>query len=212
MIVATANQKGGVGKTTIAVHCCIWLRENGLRVALVDADVQSSSSVWAREVVPDLHIERLQTSEDILERVPDLASDFDMVVIDGPAGLTEVTRSILLVADLALLPCGPSALDLRAADEAVRVVRQAQKIRNGLPKALLVPNKLQRNYRLSRELLDTAGTLGLDVAPGLGLRQAYADAAGQGTVVWKLGSAAREAAEEVHALFKQIFSKENHEP
>lgn len=212
MIVATANQKGGVGKTTIAVHCCIWLRENGLRVALVDADVQSSSSVWAREIVPDLHIERLQTSEDILERVPDLASNFDMVIIDGPAGLTEVTRSTLLVADLALLPCGPSALDLRAADEAVRVVRQAQKIRNGLPKALLVPNKLQRNYRLSRELLDTAGTLGLDVAPGLGLRQAYADAAGQGTVVWKLGSAAREAAEEVHALFKQIFSKENHEP
>ena len=94
----------------------------------------------------------------------------------------------------------------------MRVVRQAQKIRNGLPKALLVPNKLQRNYRLSRELLDTAGTLGLDVAPGLGLRQAYADAAGQGTVVWRLGSAAREAAEEVHALFKQIFSKENHEP
>jgi chromosome partitioning protein len=187
----------------------VWLHENDLRVALVDADVQSSSSLWAREVVPDLHIERLQTSEDVLERVPELAANFDMVIIDGPAGLTEVTRSTLLCADLALLPCGPSVLDLRAADEAVRVVRQAQKIRNGLPRALLVPNKLQRNFRLSRELLDTAGTLGLDVAPGLGLRQAYADAAGQGTVVWKLGSAAREASEEIHALFKQVFRKEN---
>lgn len=211
MIVATANQKGGVGKTTIAVHCCVWLHENGLKVALVDADVQSSSSVWAREVVPDLYIERLQTSEDLLERVPRLEEKFDMVIIDGPAGLTEVTRSTLLVADLALLPCGPSILDLRAADEAVRVVRQAQTIRKGLPRAVLVPNKLQRNFRLSRELLDTAGTLGLDVAPGLGLRQAYADAAGQGTVVWRLGSAAREAAEEVHSLFKKLFSKENHE-
>lgn len=211
MIVATANQKGGVGKTTIAVHCCVWLHENGLKVALVDADVQSSSSVWAREVVPEMHIERLQTSEDVLERVPELASKFDMVVIDGPAGLTEVTRSTLLCADLALLPCGPSVLDLRAADEAVRVVRQAQKIRNGLPRAILVPNKLQRNFRLSRELLDTAGTLGLDVAPGLGLRQAYADAAGQGTVVWRLGSSAREAAEEIHTLFTQLLSKQNHE-
>lgn len=209
MIVATANQKGGVGKTTIAVHCCAWLHENGLKVALVDADVQSSSSIWAREVMPDLHVERLQTSEDVLERVPDLAADFEMVIIDGPAGLTEVTRSTLLCADLALLPCGPSVLDLRAADEAVRVVRQAQKIRKGLPCAMLIPNKLQRNFRLSRELLETAGSLGLDVAPGLGLRQAYADAAGQGTVVWRLGSPARDAAEEMHNLFKQVFRKED---
>jgi len=46
-------------------------------------------------------------------------------VIDGPAGLSEVTRAVLLVANLALLPCGPSVLDLRAAQEAIRVVLQA---------------------------------------------------------------------------------------
>jgi len=51
--------------------------------------------------------------------------------------LSEVTRAILLVADLAWLPCGPSVLDLRAANDAIRVLKQAQAIRHGPPQALL---------------------------------------------------------------------------
>jgi cellulose biosynthesis protein BcsQ len=73
----------------------------------------------------------------------------------------EVTRALLLVTDLALLPCGPSALDLRAAHDAIRVVQQAQMIRKRPPRTFLLPNKVQSNYRLSRELLETADTLGI---------------------------------------------------
>jgi chromosome partitioning protein len=177
-------------------------------VVLVDADTQGSSSVWLREAAPDVELFRLQTPDEILEQTPALRRDFERVVIDGPAGLSEVTRAILLVADLALLPCGPSVLDLRAAGEAVRVVRQAQAIRSGPPQAVLVPNKLQVPHRLSRELVESAGALGVPVVGGLRLRQAYADAAGQGRTVWRLGSPGRPAATEMDGLFREVFTNE----
>jgi chromosome partitioning protein len=203
MIVATVNQKGGVGKSTIAVHLVSWFRERQVAVALVDADVQSSSSTWAKELDEDLPIYRYQTADAILDEVRLLEEE--VVIIDGPAGLGEVTRSILLVADVALIPCGPSALDLCAANEAVRALDQVHQIRGELPLGAFVPNKLQKNYRLSDELLVTAKTLGLTVTPGLGLRQAFADAAGQNAVVWKMNKRAAPAANEMRSLFDHLF-------
>ena len=154
MIIALTNSKGGVGKSTLAVHLAVWWQEQGAKVALVDADAQGSSSVWLHETAPDLPVLRLQTADEILEGVPKLQTQFEHLIIDGPAGLSEVTRAILLVADMALLPCGPSALDLRAVNDAIRVVKQAQAIRHGPPQAMLIPNKLQVQYRLSRELVE----------------------------------------------------------
>jgi chromosome partitioning protein len=212
IIVAVTNSKGGVGKTTLAVHLAVWWHEQGVTVALVDADAQSASSTWLHEAAPETPVFRLQTPDEILDQVPALRGNFAAVVIDGPAGLSEVTRAILLVSDLALLPCGPSVLDLRAASEAIRVVKQAQRIRQGSPRALLVPNKLQVRYRLSRELLATANSLEIPATPGLRLRQAYADAAGQGRVVWRLGPRGRAAANEIKELFHGQFGQRSKDP
>ena len=205
MIVALANAKGGVGKSTLAVHLAAWWKERAVRVALVDADAQGSSSVWLREAEQALDVFRLQTPDDILEGIPKLAREFDHLVVDGPAGLSEVTRAILLVADRALLPCGPSALDQRAANDAIRVLKQAQAIRQGPPQAALVPNKVQVRHRLSRELLETARSLAIPSAGSLRLRQAYADAAGQGTVVWRLGRRGEAAGKEIMEVFDGLF-------
>ena len=203
MIVAVANQKGGVGKSTIAVHLVTWLRESGIDAALVDADVQSSSSVWAKEADETTPVYRFQTAEDILERVGKLSEQ--VVVVDGPAGLGEATRATLLVCDLALIPCGPSILDLRAASDAVRALKTVQGIRGGVPKGVFVPNKIQRNYRLSKQLLATAYSLGLELSPSLGLRQAFADSAGQKSVVWRMGEGASIAAAEMIDLFECVY-------
>lgn len=204
MIVATVNQKGGVGKSTIAVHLVAWLRDRNIDTALVDADPQGSSSVWATEVDNTTPVYRLSSVDEILDGVRGLPET--AVVIDVPPGLGEVSRASLLVADVALIPCGPSVLDVRAASEAIRVLEQVHQIRGDLPHGAFVPNKLQRNYRLSQELLLTADSLGLAVAPALGLRQAFADAAGQKTVVWKMNRQAAAAADEMAQLFEHLFS------
>ena len=203
-IIALTNSKGGVGKSTVTVHLAAWCHERGRRTALVDADAQGASSFWLHEAVPEIEVFRLQTPDEILDQVPRLALQFDVLVIDGPAGLSEVTRAILLVTRLALLPCGPSVLDLRAVQEAIRVVGQAQRIRGGPPQAVLVPNKLQVQYRLTQELLATVQSLGVPVLGGLRLRQAFADAAGQGTLVWRLGPRGIAATEEITRLFGEL--------
>ncbi len=209
MITALTNSKGGVGKSTLAVHLAVWWQERGADVALVDADGQGSSSLWLQEAAPHIPVFRLQTPDDLLDQVPELRGRFDHVIVDGPAAMSEVTRAILLVTDLALLPCGSFAIDLRAAAEAIRVVQQAQKIRQRDPQAILVPNKLQVQYRLSRELLATAKSLEIASAGGLRLRQAYAEAAGQGTVVWRLGRAGQPAAREIKELFDGLFGEDS---
>ena len=129
------------------------------------------------------------------------------MVADGPAGLSEVTRALLLVTDLALLPCGPSALDPRAAQDAYSGCTAGTDDTKAPPKTFLLPNKVQTNYRLSRELLETADSLGIPSLKALKLRQAYADAAGQGTVVWRLPGT-KEVAEEINELFNQIDQHE----
>lgn len=210
MILALANSKGGVGKSTIAVHLAVWMLEQGKNLVFVDSDVQASSSIWLHEAAPELKTIRLLSREDILSKLPAIAAEYDYVIADGPAGLSEVTRSILGLADVAIFPCGPSALDLRAAIDALKVNKQIQAARNGLPKEVIVPNKLQTQYRLSKELLQTVKDMRMPVGEGLSLRQAYADAAGQGTVVWRMKTdSARSATAEMQLLFQQLLSYES---
>ena len=210
MILALSNSKGGVGKSTIAVHLAAWLFEQGADIAFVDSDVQGSSSGWLGEASPQLSTIRLLTPEDVAAELPALSAAHDFVVVDGPAGLSEVTRTILSLADKAILPCGPSVLDLRAVIDAVGVVRQIQQIRGGLPETVIIPNKLQPQYRLSKELVETVRNVGMPSGDGLRLRQAYADAAGQGTVVWRMATqSARDASAELQFLFQQLLSHES---
>jgi len=210
MIKEKKKKKGGVGKSTIAVHAAIWLSEvKGAKVALVDSDAQSSSTQWLKEAAPNLPVFRLATADDILENLPKIGEQFDHVIVDAPGSLAEATRAVLFRADMALMPCGPSVLDLRAAHDAIRVLRQVQDIRKGPPKAIFVPNKLQVQYRLSREFLDVAKELEIQSGPALRLRQSYADAVGQGTVVWKMGKGAQDAALEIQKLFEEVFTHGN---
>jgi chromosome partitioning protein len=208
MFFAFANPKGGVGKSTLSVHAAVWLCEQGKNVAVVDADVQGSSSAWLEEAAPKLPLVRLITADDILEELPKLREQFEHVVIDGPAGLSEVTRAILLLTDVALLPCGPSVLDLRAAFEAIRAVRQVQSIRHGPPHAVLVPNGLKTRQRLSKDFVDATRALDIPASSGLRDLQAYADSVGQGTVVWKMGPRAADAAAEIKQLFMEVLNDE----
>jgi chromosome partitioning protein len=204
MIYGLTNSKGGVGKTTIAVHLAAWLVKKKRTVVFVDADPQSSASQWIRELKLPIKLEQLSEPEEIIHRLAKLASDAHDVVMDGPAGLSTTTRAIMLRADRVFLPCGPSILDLRAASKAVALLREAQKARKGLPKGALIPNKLQKRGRLSREMLGAGEKLGVPMLSGLSQRQSFADAAGQAKVVWQMGATSLLASHEMQQLMKEM--------
>lgn len=201
-----ANSKGGVGKSTLAVHLAAWLHEQGCKVTLADCDTQQSSSEWIREAVPDVKAVRLDNPDMILNDLPGLAQEADYVIADGPGSQTETSRALLLRADLAIVPCKASMLEARALTKATDVLQQAQDIRKGIPRAIIVLSMVGQNYRLTQDMKDAAAALALPLAgKSMTLRQIYADAPGQGSVVWQMGARARDAAQEVDELFREIL-------
>lgn len=206
MIIVVANSKGGVGKSTLAVHLAAWLHEQGHRVTLADCDTQHSSSEWIREAKQDVKAVRLDNPDVILNELPNLRQDSDFVVADGPGSQTETSRALLLRADLAIVPCKASMLEVRALAKATDVLRQAQDIRGGAPNAVIVLSMVGKHYRLTQDMKDAATALNLPLASkAMILRQIYADAPGQGDVVWNMGARAHEAADEVNQLFREIL-------
>jgi chromosome partitioning protein len=213
MIVATVNSKGGVGKSTLAAHLAAWFYERGKKVALVDSDRQASSSSWLSEAEPGIKAVRAQTADEIYKLLPELYDDCDVLIADGPAGLEEQSRILLMFADVAIVPCGASRLDTDATGDAVKLIEQARIQRKfsgthgGLPQGLFVINKLQPHTVLGRELSEHAQEMGIPVAHhALHLRQVYADAPGQRSFVWRMGNRAAVAAEEINELFQEVAS------
>jgi chromosome partitioning protein len=206
MIIVLANSKGGVGKTSISVHLAAWLAEQGHSVAFADCDAQQSSSEWLAEAAPHIRTVRLADPTAILETLPQLDQEADYVIADGPGSNTETSRALLLRADLALVPCKASMLEVRALAQATTALRQSQDIRGGKPAAVIVLSMVGKTYRLTRDMKDAAAALGLPLArTALTLKQIYADAPGQGAVVWRMGARGREAAAEIEALFREVL-------
>jgi chromosome partitioning protein len=208
MIIAIANTKGGVGKTTVAVHLAAWLHEKGHRVILADCDTQRSSSEWVRQAVPEITALKLDNPNEVLNELPKLAEEADFIVADGPGSQTEMSRALLLRADFAIVPCKASMLEVRALAKATEVLRQSQDIRKGLPQAVAILSMVGPKYRLTQDMKEAADALQLTLAgSAVTLRQIYADAPGQGTVVWRMGTKGREAAEEIEAVFDELLGE-----
>jgi chromosome partitioning protein len=203
------NQKGGVSKSTTSVHLAYWLGNKRKRVLLVDADAQRSSSLWVAGMeAMEVACEVLQTPDELLERIPELAADYDYLIVDGPASLSEATRAILFRTDLAVIPVQPTGVDLRSANDAMRLVKQAQSVRGGLPKAALFLSRAVKGTRLKEEAIALLNKNPGAVLLGTAIhqKQAIADTSGQSATVWELpGKPAAESAQEFERLFQEIL-------
>ena len=206
MIIALVNSKGGVGKSTIAGNLAGWLHAQGKSVIMVDCDCQQSCSEWLREAVPDMPIIRMADADTILDELPVVAKEADYIIADGPGSQTESSRALLMWADLAIVPCKASLFEARALAKNTVFIRQAQAIRKELPDAVAVLSMVGKEYRLTKDMREAAASLNLSLTDTpVVLRQAYADAPGQATFVWNMGAGAKAAADELDALFREIF-------
>ncbi len=209
-IIALINQKGGCGKSTTAVHFTYWLAaKKKKKVLLVDADAQQSSSQWLESMEQAIPYKVVQTPDDLLEQIPELARQYDLLVVDGPASLAEATRAILFRTDLAIVPVQPTGVDLRSASDAVRLIKQAQSVRSGPPSAAVFLSRAVKGTKLKDEAIAL-----LSKTPEVTMlktvihqKQAIADTSGQSATVWDLPSVrAKESAREYERLFKEFLA------
>lgn len=201
MIVALLNQKGGVGKTTLALHLAGQWARTGKRITMIDADPQGSALDWsqqrAREGLPRL-FGVVGLARDTLHReAPELARDADHIVIDGPPRVAGLMRSALLAADLVLVPVQPSPFDGWASAEILSLIREARIYRPQLA-ARFVLNRCATRTVIARETAETLADHDPPVlATTIGQRVAFADAAQSGRLVFEAdedSTAAREIA------------------
>ena len=146
MIIALLNQKGGVGKTTLATHIAGELALRGQQVILLDADPQGSALDWtqrrSQQGLPRLFSAVGLARETLHQEAPELARRSDHVVIDGPPRIAALARSALLAADRVLVPVQPSPYDLWASAEMVALVREAQVFRPALHAAFVINRRV----------------------------------------------------------------------
>ncbi len=207
MIVALLNQKGGVGKTTLALHLAGRWAALGARVLVVDADPQASALDWSAERARE-GLKRLfgvvGLPRDLLHLdLPEAAKGCDRVLIDGPPRMGVITRSALLAAELVLIPATPSPLDGWASAEMLRLLTEVRVYRPDLA-ARLVLNRCAARTVIARE---TAADLADHDPPVLssrvGQRIAFADAARSGRLADEVPTGAI-AAQEIAALATEI--------
>jgi len=207
-IFAFTNQKGGCSKSTTSLHFAYWLDQKGYSVCLVDSDAQLTSSIWLNNL-PDTEIAVavLQSANEVLDNLPEISTKYDYIVVDGPAGLSEVTRAILFRADVAIIPCQPTGVDLRSAADAVKLVRQAQSVRNGPPRASLFLSRAVKGTRLKSEAMALLSSTDLPILKTvIHQKQCVADTFGQQATVWNLsGRPASESAREFDKLFSELM-------
>ncbi len=205
-VIAVAQQKGGAGKTSLAIHLSVAWAEKGMRVAVVDVDPQESLTDWMRLRRQKLESGFLALSHDRLEAwglqtgVRRLAKNHDVVVLDTPPHMETEARYALRAADLALIPLQPSPVDLWAGQATISLASE-----EAAP-PVMVLNRVPPRGGLTEAAREALAELPARLAEAqIGNRVAFSNALARGLGVTEAEPRSR-AAEEARALAEELLS------
>ena len=207
MIVAFLNHKGGVGKTTLALHVAGAWAAQGKHIVVLDTDSQGSALDWseqrAKEGLPRL-FDVIEFALDTLHvEAHEIARDAHHVVIDGSSHSAALMRSAMLAADLALVPAQPSPFDGWASSGTLRLLQEARRFRPQLF-ARLVLNRCAARTLIASQIAEALAKHDPPaLASRVGQRVVFADAARAGRLVSEMPRS-EPAAREVASLAAEI--------
>lgn len=204
MIIALANQKGGAGKSTIAIHLSHAIALAKKRVLLVDCDPQGSASGWAAARQEPSPFPVVGMARETLHRdLPELTKDYDHAIIDTPPRVSALARSAILASELVVIPVQPSSYDVWAASETVALIQEAQQFKPDI-KAAFVINRRITGTAIGKEIEGALADLPFPILKtAIAQRVAFAESASGYTVFESAPSSA--AANEIKALSKEIL-------
>ena len=206
LVITIAQQKGGAGKTTLAIHLALAWAASGKRVAVIDIDPQASLSNWfkLREQLGKTNIPiaaQAVSGWRVAGEVERQAREHDIVLVDSPPHAETEARIAVRAAKLVLVPVQPSPIDLWATKPTLELAR-AEKV-----PALLVLNRVPARANLTGIVLEAFNALGVPLAETqIGNRVALAAAIneGQGILEYEPSST---AAQEIKALADEVLRR-----
>jgi chromosome partitioning protein len=210
-VIAVANLKGGVGKSTVAQNLAVCFLQKGRSICIVDTDVVQESTVeWgiAREKrgYPKLDIFGI-SEEKLMSQILDLSDKYDLVLVDGTPALGEITTKIMSVADLVLIPVMPSGNDFRALRkfllrcEDVRTVKQKQGF---ALEVAVVMNEYNDKLIVDKTILEAVKKMEIRMLDtSIANRAAYREATLLGCGVSEMRD--RKAAQEIETLAAEVI-------
>ena len=177
--IGVCGRKGGSGKTTTAVHLAAELASRKSSVLLIDCDPQGSAKHWSEPGQLPMEVQAIP-----IEGLSDVATlnaavhkaEADYLVLDSPPHLDSALGAVIVLSDVAVIPCGPSGLDLIATAQTVALVQKMRgELRSPSPAICLVPNRVDTRTSSGRQLVGALEDLREDVGPAIHSRTALAD-------------------------------------
>ena len=204
-VITISQQKGGTGKTTLAVHLAMaFIKYHNLKVAIIDTDPQGSMGKWFM-----IRTEKKVSNENLTFKTASLwgaqyesktlKNDHDIIIIDTPPKIESDARPSIEAADLVLIPMAASHVDFWATGAIVDIAKKANK------KILVQINRSSQRSKLINKTNEFIKSLDLSSTKTIiGNRQIYTSAMGEGkTAVEKQKKGA--AVEEIKNLSEQIL-------
>jgi chromosome partitioning protein len=203
-VLSLLNQKGGVGKTTLAIHIATFLAQKGWRVFFIDADRQGSAMDWSAARKGDVLFPVVGLPKDTLHReIAALSAPYDWVVIDGPPRVYPVAKSAIAASDIVMIPVQPSPYDVWAAREIVDLIAEAQIMKDNL-KAVFAVNRKIVGTAIGRDVTEALAGYAVPVLQAcISQRVGFAETAASGQTVLETDPKG-PAAQEIRALVTEI--------
>lgn len=205
-VTAIINQKGGAGKTTLAMNLAAGLSRRGETV-LIDLDPQGSSLQWASSGSKPFPatVKTIGGKWDARTLHQNYRAYQHMVLDCPPSVDSHASVQALQACDIALIPVLPSPIDLWASLRLPQEIAEARKTNANL-KAFLVLNQLEPKSAISGAMHDALAEFGMPVLVATMRRRAiYRGAALEGMSVFQMGSRGASAAEEIEAIINEVI-------
>jgi len=204
MIISFVNQKGGVGKTTTAINLAIGLKKKNYNLVFIDADPQGSAVQW-HAIEGNKSFEILHHPSPIhATDIRQLSMNYDYVIIDAPPAIGDISKAILAVTDLAIIPLSPSALDVWSCWGTLKMVDEIRPLNSDIEVKLLINRKIP-GTKIGRDSREAMKQFQMDVFnTELCQRVAFIDAMTSGVSVMQYAPHSK-AAGEIERLCEEII-------